>query len=69
MTSDLVIGETIKVKYPREGYRNILANREGVVVKVGLSPKGKYVTIENSGRAKRKFTSMMFSRMVDLQRA
>lgn len=63
----VAVGDSLKCKYPCGGWRNILKNRMGVVVKVGSS----YVTIEHDPArvGDRRFTTMMFSKMVSLTTA
>jgi hypothetical protein len=63
MVNEMVfrVGDMLKCQYPREGWRNILASREGTIVRLGR----QYVTIQNAGLANtRKYTTMYFSKMV-----
>lgn len=57
------VGDQVSCKYPKNGNRNILATKAGVVEAVGTGPAGDYFTIKMlSGQ----FRTLSLKRAVDL---
>lgn len=59
---NLTIGQTVRCKYPRRGNTNILANREGTIVKNGIGKAGTFVTLQLTDGSYRTLSTC---RMVD----
>lgn len=58
------IGDRISCLYPRNGNRNVLANREGLVESKGTGPAGEYVRVQLTDGTYRTFST---KRIVDLE--
>ena len=59
------VGDVIKCKYPKHGNRNILVNRQGSVVQVGIGPAGPYAKLEMVDGSARTLSE---NRMIDVKR-
>lgn len=64
LVCNVSVGDRISCLYPKNGYRNILASREGLVESTGTGPNGEYVKVQLNDGTYRTFSS---KRIVDLK--
>lgn len=57
------VGDSISCLYPKNGNRNVLANRAGKVEAKGVGPKGDYIKVQLTDGTYRTFSA---KRIVDL---
>jgi hypothetical protein len=60
--TNFVIGQRLQCKYPQHGTRNILCNRDGNIVKAGVTKNGLFATIKSADGT---YRSLSVSRMID----
>jgi hypothetical protein len=65
LVCDVNVGDRISCLYPRNGNRNVLANREGFVEAKGTGPSGEYVKVQLTDGTYRTFST---KRIVDLEK-
>jgi hypothetical protein len=58
------VGDRISCLYPKNGNRNVLANREGYIEAKGNGPAGEYVKVQLTDGTYRTFST---KRIVDLK--
>jgi hypothetical protein len=58
------IGDRVSLLYPRNGTRNVLAGRDGLVESKGNGPAGEYIRVQLNDGTYRTFSS---KRIVDLK--
>jgi hypothetical protein len=60
--TNFVIGQRLRCKYPQHGTRNILCNRDGQIIKAGVTKNGLYATIKSADGT---YRSLSVNRMID----
>lgn len=64
LIANVTVGDRISCLYPRNGNRNVLANREGFVEAKGTGPAGDYLKVQlNDGT----YRTLSTKRIVDLE--
>jgi hypothetical protein len=58
----ITVGSSLSCKYPKNGTRNVLCQRDGKVDNVGVGPAGPFATLQLSGGS---FRTLSLSRMID----